>query len=321
MISIKRQHRSLITAATVVVLLSGCAARESLSIDEKHAIKQVEVVSSISLSEPTTSTTTSVVGATSTLVENSETTPTAAYSASSTESSLVETRSTTTSGTLLSVSVSRLVVTHGETFTISIEASDPDGIERVGFWLEVNGHQRDFCSQSTEMTSGSAVNGVWSRDCVVPLAVIGGVYTVYPYALDLLQNGTFSGSLATFTVEGGTDDNTGPNISRVIVSKTAVVPGETFTISIYSDDPSGVSRVGFWFALDRAYRNDFCGQSTSQVAGTSTDGVWEYQCTVPASTQAGSYTIFPYAMDAVLNWTNNNCCTTSNSFATFTVTS
>jgi hypothetical protein len=319
MISVKHREISLIVAATAVVLLSGCAAREPLSIDEKYAIQQVDVASSGSFSESATST--SLAGMTSTRVENSETAPAAAYSASSKESSLVETRSTTTSGTLLSVSVSRLVVTHGDTFTISIEATDSDGVKQVGFWLEVNGSQRDFCSQSAEMTSGSAENGVWSRDCVVPAAVIGGVYTVHPYALDSLYNETFSNSRATFTVDGGTSDNTGPNISRVVVSKTAVLPGDTFTISIYADDTSGVSRVGFWFALDRAQRNDFCGQSTSQTAGTNTDGVWEYQCTVPASTPTGSYTVFPYAMDTVLNWTNNNCCTTSNSFATFTVTS
>jgi hypothetical protein len=313
MMPLKLQKRLLVLGITATGLMIASTLRESSSVDARVAIQQVDSTDPSSLDTSTTST--SLVETTSTQVENIETTTSVA-------NSLVKVDTTVAaSNTRLSVTVSKSVVTHGETFTISVEASDPDGIDRVGFWLEVNGSQRDFCDQFMEMTTGTTTNGTWSKECTVPPAVIGGSYTVHPYASDSLRNLTESAERAAFTVEGGTNDSAGPNISSIALSKDVVLHGDTFTISINADDPSGVERVGFWFVFGGARGNDFCGQSTTQSAGASANGTWEYQCTVPASTPTGSYTVFSYAMDAVLNWTNNNCCTTSSSFATFTVAS
>lgn len=322
MISLKLQKRLLVLGITAACLVVGSTLRESSSVDARVAVQQTDSTDPNSFDESTTST--SLVETTSTQVQNVETT--VAQSDTSIENSSLKTDATTTtiggiSSTSLSVSVSKTIVTHGDTFIISIEANDLDEIERVGFWLEVNGSQRDFCAQSTELVAGTSTSGTWSRECTVPAAVIGGSYTVHPYALDLFRNQTYSSARAVFTVDGGTSDSDGPNISNISLSRTTVASGDTFTISINADDPSGVSQVGFWFVFSGAHRNDFCGQSTNQSAGSSTNGTWTYECTVPASTPIGSYTVFSYAMDTVLNWTNNNCCTRSSSFATFTVTS
>lgn len=313
MISLKLQKRLLVLGITAACLVVGSTLRESSSVDARVAVQQTDSTDPSSFDESTTST--SLVETTSTQVQNVETTTSIANSSAKVDTTIAS------NDTRLTATVSKSVVTHGETFTISIEASDSDGIERVGFWLEVNGSQRDFCSQFTKMATGTATNGTWSSECTVPMAVIGGSYTVRPYAADSLRNLTESAEIATFTVEGGTDDNTGPNISSIVLSKAVVLPGDNFTISINADDPSGITQVGFWFVFGGARGNDFCGQSTNQSAGSSTNGTWTYECTVPASTPIGSYTVFSYAMDTVLNWTNNNCCTRSSSFATFTVTS
>ena len=105
-----------------------------------------------------------------------------------------------------SITVSQNTVAPGDTFTISIDANDPSAITMVGFWFTINGGQRDFCGQNTTRTSGTAENGTWTYNCTVPATVIGGTYTITPYASDSLQNWTNSNccssstARATFTV-------------------------------------------------------------------------------------------------------------------------
>ncbi|MCX6532602.1 MAG: Ig-like domain-containing protein [Actinobacteria bacterium] len=105
-----------------------------------------------------------------------------------------------------SITVSQNTVAPGDTFTISIDANDPSAIAMVGFWFIINGGQRDFCGQNTTRTSGTAENGTWTYNCTVPASVIGGTYTITPYASDSLQNWTNSNccssstARATFTV-------------------------------------------------------------------------------------------------------------------------
>jgi hypothetical protein len=107
---------------------------------------------------------------------------------------------------ITSISVSQNTVAPGDTFTVSINANDPSGISDVSFSFSVNGGQRDFCGQNTTRTSGTAENGTWTYNCTVPNAVIGGTYTVIPFATDSLRNSTNTNCCssspvrATFTV-------------------------------------------------------------------------------------------------------------------------
>jgi hypothetical protein len=79
-----------------------------------------------------------------------------------------------------------------------------------------------------------------------------------------------------------------------------------------------VESAGFYFTLNGAQR-DFCGQQLARTSGTATDGIWTHTCQVPQNVQGGVYTIVPYAVDIVGNYTNTNCCSTSPTRATFTV--
>ena len=113
-------------------------------------------------------------------------------------------------------------------------------------------------------------------------------------------------------------DNDGPEITSITVSQSTVAPGDTFTIPIDANDPSGIAYVGFSFSVNGAQR-DFCGQNISRTSGTDTNGTWTRQCTVPASVIGGTYTITPFAADTLQNYTNTNCCSSSPARATFTV--
>jgi hypothetical protein len=221
-----------------------------------------------------------------------------------------------------SLSANPDTVSPGDTFTISIEVSDPSGVESVGFYFMRNNVQRDFCGQQTTMTAGTSTDGTWSFVCTVPTLVINGVYEVTPYAHDSVgsytntNGGTLDDTRGFITVIGGSDDSTGPLISSLSANPDTVSPGNTFTISIEVSDPSGVESVGFYFMRNNVQR-DFCGQQTTMTAGTSTDGTWSFVCTVPFETVIGTYEITPYARDSLGNYTNTNGGTTSSTKTTF----
>ena len=106
-----------------------------------------------------------------------------------------------------SVTVSESSVGPGDTFTISIAASDASGVSSVGFYFMLGDAQRDFCGQSTTLASGDEFEGVWTHDCVVPDEVQGGTYSVVPYAMDVFGNYTntncctLDATRGSFTVE------------------------------------------------------------------------------------------------------------------------
>ena len=105
-------------------------------------------------------------------------------------------------------------------------------------------------------------------------------------------------------------DRDGPTVPELSASPTSVSPGGSFAITARVQDPSGVESAGFYFTLNGAQR-DFCGQELARTSGTATDGIWTHTCQVPQNVQGGVYTIVPYAVDIVGNYTNTNCCSTS----------
>jgi hypothetical protein len=229
-----------------------------------------------------------------------------------------------TGPTITSVIASPSTVSPGQTLTISIAATDPSGIEYVGFYFTRDDVQRDFCGQSTELTSGTSTNGTWTYVCTVPALVLNGDYVITPYAQDTLgsytnsNGGTLDSTRGSVSVSGGSDDTTGPTITSVTATPSTVSPGQTLTISIAATDPSGIDYVGFSFSRDGVQR-DFCGQSTQLTSGTSTNGTWTYECTVPANTVIGSYVVTPYAKDNFGNYTNTNGGTLSPTRGSFSL--
>jgi hypothetical protein len=225
---------------------------------------------------------------------------------------------------ITSVTASPSTVSPGQILTISIDVNDPSGINYVGFSFSRDGVQRDFCGQSTQLTSGTSTNGTWTYVCTVPALVLNGDYVITPYAQDLFgsytntNGGTLDSTRGSVSVSGGSDDVTGPAITSVTASPSTVSPGQILTISIDVNDPSGINYVGFSFSRDGVQR-DFCGQSTQLTSGTSTNGTWTYECTVPANTVIGEYVVTPYAKDNFGNYTNTNGGTLSPTRGSFTL--
>ena len=226
---------------------------------------------------------------------------------------------------IVTLSVSEATVAPGDTFTITAQVQDGAEVQSAGFYFTLDGAQRDFCGQGLQLTGGDANAGTWTHECVVPADVQGGDYTIVPYAQDAVGNYTntnccsSSDTRAYFSVDGGTTDSDGPEIVALSVSEATVAPGDTFTITAQVQDGSGVDHAAFSFRLDGAQR-DFCGQGPLQLTGgDDTDGTWTYDCVVPDDVQGGDYTVKPYARDAVGNWTNTNCCSSSDTRAYFTV--
>lgn len=113
-------------------------------------------------------------------------------------------------------------------------------------------------------------------------------------------------------------DLTGPQIESIDVSPSTVGPGDRFTVTIVTSDPSGVNRASMIFMLGRAQR-DFCGQSLDLISGDALKGTWQTQCTAPSVGSNGNYVVVPSAADLVGNYTNTNCCTRSSLRGNFTL--
>lgn len=225
---------------------------------------------------------------------------------------------------ILSVEVSQDVVSPGDLFEVRIEATDPSGIDSVGMTFEVDEVQRDFCGQQMIRVEGDEFRGTWVAQCKGPAIGTNGDYLVRPIATDNAGNFTntncctLSPLRGRFTLDGAINDEDGPNLKTIEVSRVNVVPGDTFTIDVTAEDRSGIRYMGFTFELG-TQQLDFCGYTMQRVSGTSTNGRWTVSCTVPTTARNGKYVITPYAADFVDNFTNTNCCTRSNLRGEFTV--
>lgn len=225
---------------------------------------------------------------------------------------------------IVSLTVSRTNLSPGDTFTVDARVTDSAGVSYAGVSFAVNSIQNDFCGQSMTQVSGSSTDGVWRLTCTVPQLVRNGNYEVTPYAQDQLNNftntngGYLDSTRAAFTITGGSDDSTGPEIVSLTVSKASVIPGDTFTVDARVTDPSGVDYAGVMFSVG-GLGNDFCGQFMTRVSGTATNGIWRLTCTVPLASKVGVYTVTPYAKDFLNNHTNTNGGNLDDTRATFTV--
>ena len=54
-------------------------------------------------------------------------------------------------------------------------------------------------------------------------------------------------------------------------------------------------------------------------SGTTTDGIWSLQCTVPAIVASGSYIVTPYVEDILGQWVNTNGGPPSDTQGLFTI--
>ena len=222
------------------------------------------------------------------------------------------------------ITVSPQDVKPGDRFKVTISASDPAGVSAVSMVFMFGRAQRDFCGQALSLVTGDTKSGTWQAECTAPSVGSNGDYVVVPSARDGVNNFTnvncctLSALRGGFTLSGAQDDTEGPSFSNLVLSKKSVVPGDTFTIRVNATDTSGVKYLQYSFVLG-VQQIDFCRGSMSVTSGSSRDGVWSATCTVPAVVRNGTYDVKIYAADNANNYTNVNCCTTSDVSDSFVV--
>jgi hypothetical protein len=226
---------------------------------------------------------------------------------------------------ILSITPSSAQVSPGETLRIQIHATDESGISSISFSTSVGQTQRDICGQSMRKLSGNGLDEIWFVDCVIPANASNGLYTIIGFGLDVngsytnTNGGTLSRTRGSFQVVNGNDDFVGPDISLVSVSSPSVTIGDQLTIQVSARDTSGVAHVSFSTSIN-GVQHDICTQpSLNRFSGDAFDGIWSYNCTIPASARSGTYIIRPYARDSVENYTNMNGGVSSQAIGSFTV--
>jgi hypothetical protein len=207
---------------------------------------------------------------------------------------------------VISVDVSPLEVAPGGSFTISALVTDAVGVNTVAFAVRRNGAPAGFCSTTATLVSGTAQAGQWDLTCTAPAVVNSGSYQVNTAAADLANNaivigdGPVSGTSGHFSITGSTSDAVAPVVVSVTPAPTTIVRGSSFTISARVTDDTAVGAVLFQVRRNNSTPG-WCVAQAALTSGTSIDGIWTYQCTVPVGAAAGNYTISTLTNDVLNN--------------------
>lgn len=189
------------------------------------------------------------------------------------------------------------------------------GVQSVGLQSTLDGSPgvASICGDSASRSSGSEIDGIWSRSCTVPDKVLSGTYTVTPYGRDVTgawtntNGGPDSATRGSFTISGGYSDVAPATVVSIDVTPAAVTSGQTFTVSAHLTSDVGVDAVELQSTPDGLSGNSsFCDDGATLTSGTVTDGTWSITCTVPSIIAATSYTVTPYLRDVLGQWVNTN---------------
>lgn len=90
--------------------------------------------------------------------------------------------------TVVSIDVNPNVVSTGQTFTVSAHVTSPVGVKAIELQSTAVGvtGNTPFCDGYATLASGTATDGIWSLQCIVPAVVASGSYVVTPYVEDIL---------------------------------------------------------------------------------------------------------------------------------------
>jgi hypothetical protein len=91
-------------------------------------------------------------------------------------------------------------------------------------------------------------------------------------------------------------DATPPVIDDVTVSSATAQPGDTLTFRAHVADEGGLA------VLSISATPGLCKNTAAHLeSGTATDGIWAAECTLPAGTAAGTYTLDAWGVDVAGN--------------------
>jgi hypothetical protein len=227
------------------------------------------------------------------------------------------------------IAVSPQVASPGDTMTITAHVTDDSGVQAIELQSELTGvsGNTSFCDSYATLASGIATDGIWSITCTVTDHTLNGNYVVTPYAEDIAGNwlntngGSTSTATGSFTITGGLDPAPPPDILSISATPATLSPGQSFVVSAHVTSSIGVQAIELQSLLDGSNGVwPFCDSYATLTSGTSLDGIWSINCTVPAQVLSGGYTITPYAEDIAGDWTNTNGGPTSPTTGSFTVT-
>ena len=229
---------------------------------------------------------------------------------------------------IVSISATPATLSPGDSFVVSAHVTSEIGVQAIELQSLLDGSSGvwPFCDSYATLTSGTALDGVWSIDCTVPDQVLSGGYTITPYAEDIAgdwtntNGGPASPTTGTFTVTGGLSNVDRPTVVSIDVDPNVVSTGQTFTVSAHVTSPVGVKAIELQSSAVGVPGNwAFCDGYATLASGTTTDGIWSLQCTVPAIVASGSYVVTPYVEDILGQWVNSNGGPPSDTQGSFTV--
>ena len=234
----------------------------------------------------------------------------------------------TTPPDVLSISATPATVSPGQSLVVSAHVTSPIGVRAIELQSRLNGSSGvwSFCDKYASLSSGTPLDGTWSITCSVPAQVLSGDYTITPYAQDIAGNwinsngGPPSSVRGTFTVTGGFTDIAPPAIHSIDVNPSIVSAGQSFTVSAHLTSAIGVQAIELQSRAVGVTGNfSFCDSYAKLTSGSTTDGIWAIECTVPSVVAGGSYVVTPYAMDVLGQWVNSNGGPSSTTRGSFTI--
>lgn len=218
---------------------------------------------------------------------------------------------------IVSGSASPSVVTAGGTVTLTWRLTDTSGVTfSTAFLRNPEDQWVNGCGGGeTARISGTARDGTYQMTCRIPVSAVNGRYTVWIHAEDPNGNTRSSAAPGDFTVTGGGDDRTVPELVSISVSPGDLAPGASFTIRWRVRDASGISfTTAFVTSPTGAHVSGCGGSEAARTSGTDLDGTYSQTCTLSVAARAGTYTVRIQAIDESGNQIGGGAN------ATFTVT-
>lgn len=205
------------------------------------------------------------------------------------------------------ITASPATVAAGGTVAISVGITDTYGNKTARVTALNGGTAVSWCDKTATLVAGSDEQGTWRVSCTVPAGLTTGSFTVKVTATDRSDNATTTTSAsAVFSIGagggGGGTDVTPPSIASASASPSSVAPGGTVTLTARVTDLTGVNDVRFIVRTPTLSDAAWCNAYAAMVSGTSKDGTWRLNCTVPNIANAGPYGVEVIASDLVGNY-------------------
>jgi hypothetical protein len=153
---------------------------------------------------------------------------------------------------------------------------------------------------STTQVSGTSTDGDYESDCTIPDGLANGVYTTAIQVDDNLGN-IINPSGPSITVTGSTVEAP-PDVTTSLATPSTVVIGNPSTISwtVTNGAPLTYNSVHLYEPGGNQLPLSDC-TGTTQVSGTSTDGNYQSDCTIPDGLDSGVYTTMIQVDDSLGN--------------------